>query len=203
MSTDYSFLPPIPFCALFDGRLQKFGILEHIKRGENREDARWLTDGNNYLQVHRGEQNEVGRITRHGANAPGNILRSIAEMFDVDIFSEYEPQYWGFETEEEWNAALEEMAQRERDEFYKELMKYIRDEPNSIVPGRIGELMAKIAKELVAESPELGEITHKCELLEQIDRIYEERHAVRVELTPEDIEFVKLLATHEEDLPKA
>ena len=45
---------------------------------------------------------------RDQARADGQskpILGAIAEAFSTDIFSEYEPQYWGYDTQEEWEAA--------------------------------------------------------------------------------------------------
>jgi hypothetical protein len=36
--------------------------------------------------------------------APGGILKAISEVFDTEIYSEHEPQFWGFDTEEEWEA---------------------------------------------------------------------------------------------------
>jgi hypothetical protein len=34
---------------------------------------------------------------------PIKILSAIAEVFASEIFDEYQPEYWGFETQEEWD----------------------------------------------------------------------------------------------------
>jgi hypothetical protein len=39
------------------------------------------------------------------------MLRMIEEAFGLVIASEYEPQYWGFNTELEWDAAWEAQQQ--------------------------------------------------------------------------------------------
>jgi hypothetical protein len=45
------------------------------------------------------------------------ILQAICEAFDADIFSEYEPQFWGFDTQEEWDAWQRAIAKEHEDEF--------------------------------------------------------------------------------------
>src|SRR5271165_3092197 len=42
----------------------------------------------------------VSTFTRYGMNAPQRILRAIGDEFDLEIVSEYEPKYWGYETQE-------------------------------------------------------------------------------------------------------
>ena len=111
--------------------------------------SRCLTDGRNYLWVYLTEDGFVGCLSRYGANAPGKILAAISEAFETDVFSEYEPQYWGFDTQEEWDAALKKISDQARDQFYADVCAYIRGEPNDIKPGTIGEIKAKIAKTLV------------------------------------------------------
>jgi hypothetical protein len=36
--------------------------------------------------------------------APARILLAISDVFETEIFSEHELQFWGFDTEEEWEA---------------------------------------------------------------------------------------------------
>ena len=48
MSSDYKPLKEISACELFDGKLEKFGIHEHVmSSGETNETQRCLTDGCN------------------------------------------------------------------------------------------------------------------------------------------------------------
>ena len=105
MSTDYRLLRKVPACDLFDGRLEEFGVREHVKPEATTEKSRLLTDGRNYLWVYIDDDGFVDCLTRYAPNgAPGKILNALANVFDTDIVSEYEPQFWGFDTQEEWDA---------------------------------------------------------------------------------------------------
>jgi hypothetical protein len=90
MSTDYICSPKITACRLFDGRLEKFGVREHVIPNETTKDARLLTDGRNYLCASIDDAGLVTSLMRRGQNAPGKILNAIAQAFDTEIFSEYE-----------------------------------------------------------------------------------------------------------------
>ena len=187
---------------LFDGRLETYGITENVKEGTTSVDQRCLSDGRNWLWVYGDEF--VSCMSRFGfMNCPGKILGAIGEVFQTEIFSEYEPQFWGYETQEEWDEALQEAADESEAKFYVELVKYINGDPNGIGPGTNGMLMAEIAKELVAEDPDLLEPRSKSDLMKLVDKIYSDRHCVTVSLTEEEIATVKLGATHEDDLPFA
>jgi hypothetical protein len=68
----------------------------------------------NFLWVYSNEEGLVSTFCRWAPNGnPQRILCAIADQFDVDIVSEHEPQYWGFDTEEEWEAAWAAMAQKD------------------------------------------------------------------------------------------
>ena len=149
MSTDYRLLRKVPACDLFDGRLEEFGVREHVKPEAKTEKSRLLTDGRNYLWVYIDDDGFVGCLSRYGGNAPGKILNAVADVFDTDLVSEYEPQFWGFDTQEEWDACMEKMSQKAEEEFHIEIFKYLRGEPNDIRPGTIGMCKAEIAKTLV------------------------------------------------------
>ena len=88
-------------------------------------------------------------------------------------------------------------------QFYADVCAYIRGEPNDIRPGTIGEIKVKIAKTLVASDAALAEPENKDRLLTEMDAIYDRDHAVIITLGPEDLALVKMLATHEDDLPQA
>ena len=157
----------------------------------------------NYLRVYLTEDGFVESLSRYGTNAPGKILAAISEAFETDVFSEYEPQHWGFDTQEEWDAAENKLADQHRDQFYADVCVYIRDEPNDIRPGTIGEIQAKIAKTLVASDAALAEPENSDRLMSEMEAIYDRDHAVVITLGPEDIALAEMLATHEDDLPKA
>jgi hypothetical protein len=214
MSTYYRSLNPITFDEVFDGRMARFGVREHVEPGGTSDTDRCLTDGRNYLWAYATEDGFLGDIARYGGggaatydipmgapNAPGKILEAIAEAFDTEIVSEYEPQYWGFETEEEMDARHHEIHQEHRQEFYEEILRYLRGEPNDIRKGTIGARRAEIAKELISQTPDLVE--DKDRLLNEVERIDEERHVLKVTLTQEDLDLARLCAAHEDDLPQA
>ena len=94
-----------------------------------------------------------GTLTRYfPSGAPGKILRE-CEAFETDIFSEYEPQFWGFDTQEEWDTRQEAIAKDYEDRFHADLLKYVAGELNGITPGTVGDTQAKIAKVLVSDDP--------------------------------------------------
>lgn len=203
MSTDYRILNiDVSEDELFDGRLERFGIVEHLKPAGQEGSARWLTDGNNFLAVW-GSEKAVS-FTRYFPNGwPACILDAIAEAFDADIVSEHDCRYWGFATEEEMDAWHEKHANEDRDRFYDDVIKYVSGRPNDIGPGTIGEIQATIAKTLVEERPELALPAHKAELMSAIDTIYERDHTVKIRLDEKDMAFVKMLATNEGNLPQS
>ena len=171
MSTDYRLLKRVPACDLFDGRLEEFNVREHVKSDETTETKRCLTDGRNYLWVYADDDGLVSSLRRYAPNGvPIKILKVIADAFDVDVVSEYEPQYWGFDTQEEWDAALEEMPKEAEEKFYIELLKHLRGEPNDIRPGTIGHIQAEIAKKLAEKDPTLLLPVNKDKLLTEISR---------------------------------
>jgi hypothetical protein len=88
-------------------------------------------------------------------NAPQRILEAISDEFDVQIVSEYEPEFWGYETQSEWDAAWELIAREGEQDFYEQVEKFIRGENHNISSGTVGMIQAEIAKDLVARNPEL------------------------------------------------
>jgi hypothetical protein len=201
MSTDYCPLPPIRFADLFDGRLKEVGIYEYQPQ-EQTSDERCLTDGRNFLWVYSDEHGSV-TFTPCGGNAPQRILRAIADKFDVDIVSEHQPQYWGYETEEEWDAACAARAEKQKQDFYNDVVRFVCGQSNGISPGTIGMIKAKIARQLVAESPGLLDEDRRPELIKAVEMIYYRDHAVVVTLSEQDLDFARMVATHEDDLPQA
>lgn len=107
MSTDFRPQKSIPMSDLFDGRLEPYGIREHVDSDWTSVDKRCLfDDGDNHLTIYADDAGFVACMSRYGAfNNPGHILGTIANIFETDVFSEYEPEYWGFSTQEEWDNA--------------------------------------------------------------------------------------------------
>jgi len=176
---------------------------EHAAVGSN-ERSRCLTDGRNYLWVYIDERGNISDLVRYAPNgAPGKIMNAIGQVFETYIASEYEAKYWGFDTEEEWEAFQEKLSKEARDEFYVDLMKFLRNEPHDIRPGTNGMIMADLAKTLVEKDPSLLNPENREELLAKIDEVFLGEHAIQVKLTPEDIAAAEMRVTHEDDLPQA
>ena len=203
MSTSYRPLTEISAQDLFDGRLEELGIREHAAVGSN-ERSRCLTDGRKYLWVYIDERGNISDLVRYAPNgAPGKIMNAIGQVFETYIASEYEAKYWGFDTEEEWEAFQEKLSKEARDEFYVDLMKFLRNEPHDIRPGTDGMIMADIANTLVEKDTSLLNPENREKLLAKIDEVFLGEHAIQVKLTPEDIAAAEMRVTHEDDLPQA
>ena len=177
MSADFRPLTKILACQLFDGRLEEFDVYEHVKPDWTTSDRRCLTDGrNNYLWVYIDDDGSTS-FTRYFPNGdPSEILKAVGEVFDTHIVSEYEPQYWGFETQAEWEAAQKQLGRELRradQKFEFELLKYARGEPSGIKPGTHEETKAKIAKKLVEDDPTLLLEVNRARLRSEIKSIYD------------------------------
>jgi hypothetical protein len=113
MSTDFRPIGKIRFDDLFTTTLAGGRVREHIVHREDdiqkSETTRCLTDGVNYVWAFRDDFGFVHSFTRTAGNHATFILQAVIDAFDTGIVSEYEPRYWGFDTEEEWQAGLENM----------------------------------------------------------------------------------------------
>src|SRR5262245_13524259 len=180
MSASFRPIEKVDAAELFDGRLEKFGVRQHFNPRETCETEKWLTDGHNYLKVYIDDDGTVQDFIRWMPNGdPTHILIAIEDTFDTVNVSELEPQYWGFETHDEWRAwdrsmglAWEEEEFRKTEEFYIELCKYLRGQPNGIEPGTGDEEQAQIAKTLVEKDPSLMELANKDRLMEETKFIW-------------------------------
>jgi hypothetical protein len=203
MSTDYRLLKNVLSCDIFDGRLEEFGVREHFN-DETTEQSRMLTDGRNYLWLDVDDAGFVTCLTRYLPNGnPSKILNAIAEAFDADIVSQYEPEFWDFETQEEWDAWEQKLNKKYKDRFYNDVLKFSQGEPNGIIPGTIGMLKAEIAKKLVESDPTFLLPANKDKLHAEIEAIYNRDHVISLTLSAHDLAAAKMRASHEDDLPRA
>jgi hypothetical protein len=202
MSTDFRPLTPIRMEDLFDGRLDDVGVYEHHSKDAT-SNRKCLTDGRNFLWVHCDEEGLVTTFTRYGWTAPRRILQAIGDEFDVDIVFDQEPEFWGYETTEEWDADWQAMAEKDEQNFYNEVIKFVQGEGHDIRPGTIGMTKAEIAKQLIAKSPDLLAEDKRPDLIKAVNMIYDRDHAVVVKLTDQELAFARMAATHEDDLPQA
>jgi hypothetical protein len=200
MSTYYAPIPDISFDQLFDGRLEKYGVKEEIVANPT-EGTRYLVGCDGFLQVHR-QENGTCTFTRRGC-VPWSIFDALTEEFRIELVSEHDHRYWGFATEEEWDAWHKQRAKEAGDEFYDNILKYLRGEPNGLLPGTIGMIKAKIAKTLVENDPALMVPEKRDVLLEAVRAVYDRDHAVTITLTKQDLAAAHMIAVRTDDLPKA
>ena len=123
-------------------------------------------------------------------------------MHSIRDRSEYEPQFWGFDTQEEWDACQDQIAREHDEKFHAELLRYVRGEPNDIRPGTIGMLQAEIARRLAQQDPTLLLPANEERFRREIQETYDGEHSVKVTLDPQEIAFARLIVTHEDDLPR-
>ena len=200
MSTWLAPIPDIKFDALFDGRLEKYGIREHIM-AEASERERYLVGRDGFLEVRR-EQNGTCTFTRRGC-IPWSIYDAIAEEFEVEIVTEHDHRFWGFATEKEWNDWNEKLHKDHEEKLYTEIIKYIRDEPNDLEPGTDGMKQAEIAKALVEDDQSLATLEKRDVLLEAVQTLSRRDNSFKFTLTEREQAMVELMVARTDDLRKA
>jgi hypothetical protein len=110
---------------LLDGRLERFGVYDQMAEVTS-DQQKCLTDGHNFLWVYADDEGFVRSLTRNAGNGtPREILRAISEAFDTEIFSEHEPQFWGFDTQKEWDAWQDAFSKEHEDKFYADILKFV------------------------------------------------------------------------------
>jgi hypothetical protein len=181
MSTDYITEKKVPIAALHGTLLSNEGV--HVHKVES-ERYIILTDGESYLHARQCPDGEL-RFSRYGGNMPGFILGTISRLFDTEIYSEYCPQYWGFSTKQEWDAAFREIDADYLHESYLKIQKFLRGDPVDIRPDTIQMVRVLIAKELVEADPSLLLPENEARLMTSIETIYSDRHVTRIKI-PED-----------------
>jgi hypothetical protein len=199
MSTDYRPIPDIQFAQLFDGRLEKYGIKEELV-AKPRDGERYLVGCDGFLQANQQEDGNC-TFTRRGF-VPWAVFDALTEEFEIELVSEHDHRYWGFDTQEEWDRFNEKLEKEDEGNFYNDLLHYVCGEPNGIWPGTIGMIKAEIAKTLVESDPGLMAPEKRDALLEAVKAIYDRDHAVIVTLTEKDLAKVELMVARTDDLPQ-
>ena len=104
MSLDFAADKRILATELFDGRLDRYGI----HQGCSSDGIRYLADRIGVLWVFLHDDKFVDFFTVSISDGdPSKILVAIQDAFKTKIFSERKPQYWGFDTVEEWENSTE------------------------------------------------------------------------------------------------
>jgi hypothetical protein len=134
MSMHYGLRKRITADELFDGRLEAFGVREEV-RAEGTADrypsymkvkeVRYLTDGRNSMKVIVYESGVPAVAMRNPWCAPeGEIFYAIAKAFDSAIVSDQQPEFWGFDTQEEWDAWQTRRAAEEEQRPHAQILKF-------------------------------------------------------------------------------
>ena len=181
MSLDFRTDKQILMEELFDGRLAAFGVGERVVPSTSRED-RLLSDGVNSVWAHGCKQGHVSHLTVYGLNSAVFIADAICRAFDTWMYTEHEPQYWGFDTQEAFDAWMREGANEAKEDFYLELMDYLQGRPHRVSPGTNGMKMLEIGRDLVAHDPGLALPARKEELLTAIDEKFMEGELADIKL---------------------
>jgi hypothetical protein len=195
MTTEYIAGKTIRASELFDGRLEKFGIRERIlpevaeelKRLDpdvTYERKRCLTDGISNLGVFVKDDGSIGRLVDYNiVRARNKNLKAIGEEFGTNMIPEYEPEFWGFCTEDgflDWQIALGEIE-------IDEIMRFLRGEPHDISRGTVGLVMADLVKELVTKYPALLLSENADQLRDTIRELNQRPNGVTLRLSDDDL----------------
>ena len=204
MSTDYRLQENVLFQQLFDGRLQQYGIAEKTVPDSTSERSRVLVDEQgNFLWVYSDDKGYVGDLSRYGFQSPALILEAISVTFNTEIYSEHEPQYWGFNTQEEWDAWMAKMAIEHRNEFYADIVNFVTGKEHGFRSGTVGMIQAEIANVLVSEHPDLLLMQNKDEFLKTIDEKYLQGQAQwTITLDDLDLDLARRIASDTDGLPR-
>ena len=85
-----------------------------------------------------------------------------------------------------------EFCKKQKENFYANVMKFVRGEPSGIIPGTVGEVQAKIAKVLIAKNPSLALPENLQELIAAVEAVeHEQRVANGWAFTLDDEEIAK------------
>jgi hypothetical protein len=204
MSTDYRLGKKVLMRDLFDKRLEQHGIVEKLVPDRTSERSRVLVDKRgNYLWIYANDNGRACCLSRYGSQSPVRILEAISAEFSTEIYSEHEPQYYGFDTQEEWDAARRKLALEERDRFYEDIVSFVTGKEHGLTPGTIGMYQGEIAKALVLANADLLHFQNKDELLRAIDEKYQQsKDPFTIELEESDLALAKMIAADMDDLPR-
>jgi hypothetical protein len=92
MSVCYCALELLKVGDVFGARLEKYGICER-RTNDTSGTFRCLTDGRNCLWAYCDEDGLMRDFECWGSNSPARILNAISYEFDIQIISEYDPEY--------------------------------------------------------------------------------------------------------------
>ena len=168
MSTDYCFKVFAPISDIFDGRLSQYGIHERVEEGRTSERERCLSDGFDQLWLSGHKIPERGAFTSYSYHDCPVILGRLSQLFETCVYSEHEPQYWGFDSQREWDEFEREMADQQYQDTYKNLINFLTLRDHPFKEGTVGMGWALTAHQLVVSDPSYLEYGRKKEFLNAV-----------------------------------
>lgn len=205
MSVSLKPLGPLCFADIFDGRLQKLGVYERVVEGKSSDRHRSLTDGRNSLWVNGNPDPDICEIEVFGTNNPDRILDAITQTFAVKFASEFQAEYWGFGTEEEWETSRK--LQR-NDEIYRQLLKHLLGQsseigilPSDIPLLSVNLIKAHIAQSLIIQNPTVLTPERKQDLIKMVQSEVSKLYAILNHNEPDDeyVHHYDMSRRHQED----
>ena len=177
MSTDFRPIPAaIPFNKLFDGRLDKYGIRARAPTDSSPRSG-FLVGSDGVLDVYQRDDGSAS-FSRPSFNPiPWTVIDALTNEFQVELVSEHDHRFWGFASKKEEEDWHDQIAKEYEDDFYKNLVHYLRGEPHNLTSGTIGMQKAEIAKALVARDENLLTPTKRQLLLGTVNVIYDRDHS--------------------------
>ena len=179
MSVDshFQFVTPILVQELFDGRLNKIGVIEIADESADAFRYRILSDGRTSLAVSEWSTGKVFRIDMLPPatySSAANLMNAIAECLGIKWakYSEGQPEYYGLKTKEELDAMWFNLAQRDCEKFYADILQFVAGDDQAFQAGTNGRIDAEKARKLISEDPSLVRPEKKDELLLSINNTY-------------------------------
>jgi hypothetical protein len=186
MSTDFHFQPvtPIEVQDLFDGRLKHFGIIEILSHPLTKHGYRILSDGQTFISVWGQSGGAIGSLALEPPylySSAGALLKTIAKSMGTEfvMYTEHEPQYWGFDTQQEWDVAMEKLNRKQDDMFYADVLQFVAGDDQVLKAGTVGHGKGEVARKLISKEPSLIRPDKRDELLQAIDKAYSSSEKLR------------------------
>jgi hypothetical protein len=107
MPTFYRGFPDIAFRGVIDGRLVKYDVIVEEEE-EFLGTKRYLVGPAGSVEVYCHDDLTSGFLIR--GHFPPTVYTALVEEFAVELVSEHDFRFWGFDSEAEWDAAKKKTA---------------------------------------------------------------------------------------------
>jgi hypothetical protein len=80
---------------------------------------------------------------------PWSIFDALNREYGTEFFSEHDHRFWDFDTAEEWDKFQNQIAKGNNDDFFVEIIRYARGEPNGLIQARSALRKLKLPRPLL------------------------------------------------------